>query len=261
MHYFSLAVPFWVLVGIATASKSYKATEQCPVADVSALVNTGDPVGKTEVFENVTMYYTGNENSTATGTAVLFLTDIYGLTSPENKRLADAFGRAGYFTVAPDLFDGAPSPLHMNAPGFNQTRFLEAHGPDVADPLVAKGVRYLRDVCGARRVAVAGYCYGGGLVDAAFAAHPSGWTDEEIGAIARPASVAQGQNDELNPAAKRRRMEDLLASNATGPWQVDLYGGAMHGFGVRANVSDPQQRFAMETAFIQAVRWFEFWAK
>ncbi|KAK6838067.1 dienelactone hydrolase family protein [Apiospora arundinis] len=219
------------------------------------------------------MYYTGGDK--ATDVSVLFLTDIYGLASPENKRLADSFGRAGYFTVAPDLFNGSPSPLDMNAPGFNQTRFLDAHGPAETDPLVALAVQYLRDVRGATRVAVAGYCFGGRYalrfagttagaghgngVGAAFAAHPSGWTDDEIAAVALPASVALGDRDELNPPDRRHQLEALL-SNTTAPWQADLYSGAPHGFAVRGNVSVPQQRFAKETAFVQAVRWFEFWA-
>lgn len=38
------------------------------------------------------------------------------------------------------------------------------------------------------------------------------------------------------------------------------YGGTQHGFGVRANVSDPRQKFAKEEAFIQAVRFFQNWA-
>ncbi|KAK8057105.1 hypothetical protein PG996_011042 [Apiospora saccharicola] len=215
------------------------------------------------------MYYTGDEKY-AGGTAVLFLTDIYGLASPEDLRLADSFGRAGYFVVAPDLFNGSPSPMDMNAPGFNQSQFLASHGPDVTDPIIGKGIRYLREVRGAQRVAVTGYCFGGRYalrfagenqgVDAAFAAHPSGWTDEEIAAITLPASVAHGQNDELNPLALRQQMEDIL-DNKTTPWEVDLYSGAMHGFAVRPNTTVPQQRFAYETSFIQAVRWFEFWAK
>lgn len=220
------------------------------------------------------MYYTGDQKD-AGGTAVLFLTDIYGIASPEDLRLADSFGRAGYFTVAPDLFNGSPSPLDMNAPGFNQTQFLAAHGPDVTDPIVAKGIRYLREVRGAQHVAIAGYCFGGRYalrfagnltagenqgVDAVFAGHPAGWSDEEIADITLPASVAQGQNDELNPQALRQEMEDIL-DNKTTPWQMDLYSGAMHGFAVRPNVTVPQQRFAYEAAFIQAVRWFDFWAK
>lgn len=221
------------------------------------------------------MYYTGDEKY-AGGTAVLFLTDIYGLASPEDLRLADSFGRAGYFTVAPDLFNGSPSLMDMNAPGFNQSQFLASHGPDVTDPIIAKGIRYLREVRAAQRIAVTGYCFGGRYalrfagsitgasgenqgVDAVFAAHPSGWTDEEIAAITLPASVAHAQNDELNPPAARQEMEDIL-DNKTTPWQVDLYSGARHGFAVRPNITVRQERFAYETSFIQAVRWFEFWA-
>lgn len=53
MRYFSFAIPFWGLAAFATANSCCcKAAKQCPVADVSALQSTGDPVGKTEVFEN-----------------------------------------------------------------------------------------------------------------------------------------------------------------------------------------------------------------
>ncbi|KAK8022767.1 alpha/beta-hydrolase [Apiospora rasikravindrae] len=263
MHYFSFAVPLWGLAAFATASGSSccKAAGKCPVTDVSALRSTGDPVGNTTVFENVTMYYTGQEDKCRQDTAVLFLTDIYGLASPEDLRLADSFGRAGYFTVAPDLFDGAPSPLDMNAPGFNQTQFLAAHGPDVTDPLVAKGIRYLREVRGYPRVAVTGYCFGGRTRGRRRVRGAPGHVDGRRGrghyaaglGRARPARRAE-------PPARRQEMENLF-DNLTTPWQVDLYSGAMHGFAVRGNLSDPQMRFAKETAFIQAVRWFQFWAK
>jgi hypothetical protein len=42
-------------------------------------------------------------------------------------------------------------------------------------------------------------------------------------------------------------------------YQMSLYGGTSHGFAVRANVTDPEQKFAKETAFLQAVRWFDNW--
>jgi hypothetical protein len=58
---------------------------------------------------------------------------------------------------------------------------------------------------------------------------------------------------------RRLQIENLLLET-TQPYQVSLYGGTEHGFGVRANISDPKQRFAKETAFYQAVRWFNAWA-
>jgi hypothetical protein len=64
--------------------------------------------------------------------------------------------------------------------------------------------------------------------------------------------------DSLNPPAKRAEIEALL-HNTTQTYQVSLYSGTFHGFGVRVNVSDPVQKFGKESAFIQAVRWFDTW--
>ena len=60
-------------------------------------------------------------------------------------------------------------------------------------------------------------------------------------------------------SARRSLIEAMLA-NTSQPYQVNLYGGTSHGFGVRANVSDPEQKFGKEAAFYQAVRWFNAWA-
>lgn len=57
------------------------------------------------------------------------------------------------------------------------------------------------------------------------------------------------------PASLRADLEGLLL-NVSSPYQVSLYSGVMHGFGVRINVSDPVQVWAKESAFLQAVRWF-----
>lgn len=57
------------------------------------------------------------------------------------------------------------------------------------------------------------------------------------------------------PAALRAELESLLL-NISSPYQVALYSGVPHGFGVRVNVTDPVQVFAKQSAFLQAVRWF-----
>lgn len=59
--------------------------------------------------------------------------------------------------------------------------------------------------------------------------------------------------------ARRSQIEALLQQTKK-TYQVSLYSGTSHGFGVRANVSDPVQKFGKETAFLQAVRWFEAWS-
>jgi dienelactone hydrolase len=185
--------------------------------------------------------------------------------------LADSFARAGYLVVAPDLFNGTPAPSDINVPSFNTTDFLAKHGPEVADPIIAKAITYLRSGPNAvSKIAATGYCYGGRYAfrvaapgkgaDVAFAAHPSLLEDEEILAAKGPASVAAAETDSLMPPARRAEIEALLGRRSGIPYQVALYSGTQHGFGVRANVSDAQQRFGKESAFFQAVRWLDTWA-
>ena len=114
-------------------------------------------------------------------------------------RLADSFARAGYLTVAPDMFNNDPAPADLATPGFNATAWTLLHSPPAVDPILAKGVAYLQSR-GINKIATTGYCYGGRYafrllapgkgVDAGFAAHPSLLENSEILAITKPISVA-----------------------------------------------------------------------
>lgn len=237
--------------------------------DTSIIAHTGEPVGTEEVVDGTTYYITkpGADAPDTNGSAVLYLTDVFGINLTENKLLADSFARAGFVTVAPDLFNGTPAPSDLNDPTFNTTAFLAAHGPEVTDPLVEGAINYIRSTLSPSKLAVTGYCFGGRYsfrfvdaartvkADVAFAAHPSAWVDGEVSAIGAATAVATADQDSLLPASLRAELEALLL-NISSPYQVNLYSGVQHGFGVRANVSDPVQKFAKESAFLQAIRWF-----
>ncbi|KAI3325758.1 dienelactone hydrolase [Xylariaceae sp. AK1471] len=246
---------------VSTASKLH----DCPVADVSIIAHDGDSVGKEVVHNNVTLYVTGKPSEKA----VLYLTDIYGIQLLQNRLLADSFGRAGYFVVAPDLFNGTPSTLDLNEMSPTQlSRFLAAVTPEETDALVATGIDYLNNVKNITRIGTTGYCFGGRFafralsadkgVGVGFAAHPSNLQDSEIMAITGAVGVAAADGDTMMPPERRSRIEALLL-NTTQPYTLSLYGSVSHGFGVRANVSDPRQKFGKEQAFFQAVRWFDAW--
>lgn len=68
-------------------------------------------------------------------------------------------------------------------------------------------------------------------------------------------ALVKTDKDSLLPATLRAELESLLL-NISSPYQVNLYSGVSHGFGVRINVTDPVQVFAKQSAFLQAVRWF-----
>ncbi|KAK4135543.1 hypothetical protein BT67DRAFT_449093 [Trichocladium antarcticum] len=152
--------------------------------------------------------------------------------------LADSFARAGYVTVMPDLFGGVPAPGDINVPGFNTTELLDRRSPDVTDPIVANTIEYIHTKLGV-----------------VFAAHPGLLQSSEILAVEGPVAVAAGDHDNLFTAELRNELEALLLMVAQ-PYQVSLYSGTGHGFAVRMDLNDPQQKFAKQESFLQAVRWF-----
>ncbi|KAK3314431.1 dienelactone hydrolase family-domain-containing protein [Apodospora peruviana] len=244
--------------------------KQCSYRDEpQILAHTGTPVGTEIVVENST-FYVSETKCKKPKIGVLYLTDAFGIQFVNNKLLADSFARAGYLTVAPDMFNNDPAPFDLATPGFNATEWTLRHNPTAIHPILAKAVAYLRSKNHVTKVAVAGYCFGGrysfrmlaaGLgVDVGFSAHPSLLEDGEILAVQGPISLAAAEIDAMMPPARKSAIEAMLASQVAQPYQVSLYGGTAHGFAVRANISDPEQKFGKEAAFYQAVRWFDAWA-
>ncbi|KAH6624168.1 Alpha/Beta hydrolase protein [Chaetomium sp. MPI-SDFR-AT-0129] len=274
---FSVVSTALLLGGGALAKRHGQSDTTC--VDGSLVAHTGDPLGEEVVTnDNITLYITkpDGENQRAKareGTAVLYLSDVFGLALPENKLLADSYARAGYLTIAPDLFAGEPAPGDINVPGFNTTAFLAAHEPSVTDPIIASTLTYLRTELNVTRVAAPGYCFGGRYafrllspspiegawtegIDVAFAAHPSLLESGEITAIGAPVAIASADNDTLFTAEARAAAEqDLFGVGQR--YQVNLYSGTEHGFGVRVDLTDEQQKYAKEEAFVQAVKWFD----
>ncbi|RTE68090.1 hypothetical protein BHE90_017533 [Fusarium euwallaceae] len=225
----------------------------------------GKPIGKEIEYDGVTLYITEPKRPSKDDVAVIYLTDVFGLPLLQNKLLADSFARAGFLTVTPDILFGDPAPHDIE---FNGGEYLSRHTPENTDPIIEKTINYVHNQLRISKVALTGYCFGGRYAfrflaegrggDVGFAAHPSYLQDSEILAITGPASVAAAEVDNLLNATRRSELEALLGDTPQ-PFQVNLYSGTSHGFGTRANVSDPQQRYGKEEAFWQAVHWFNNW--
>ena len=103
-------------------------------------------------------------------------------------------------------------------------------------------------------ISTAGYC-----------AHPSFVSPEEVQAITAPVSISAAETDQIFPTEKRHETEGILKELCNGdlklPYQISLYGGVAHGFAVKADLRDPRAKVAKESAFLQAVAWFDFFLK
>lgn len=55
----------------------------------------------------------------------------------------------------------------------------------------------------------------------------------------------------------RHSSEDILSKTGQ-PYQLNVFSGVEHGFAIRADLSKPQNKFAKEQAFLQALAWFNY---
>ncbi|KAJ5138328.1 uncharacterized protein N7515_003176 [Penicillium bovifimosum] len=228
----------------------------------SGFRHEGTPAGETKDVNGVTTYITYPTDK-KTEKAVIFLPDIFGIF-PNSQILADEFANNGYLTVIPDLFQGDQISVEdMNSGKVDFPTWLPKHQPENVEPVIDSTIKYLRETLGVKKIGAVGYCFGGkyvcrylnGKIDVGYTAHPSFVTHEELGAIKGPLSIAAAEVDSIFTTQLRHESEDTLIKAAQ-PWQINLFSGVSHGFAVRADLSDPKQKWAKEQAFCQAVGWF-----
>jgi dienelactone hydrolase len=247
--------------------------------------HTGTPTGTLIQLPNTTISaYVAKPPSTATAhptKAILFVPDILGLHK-NNQLLADRFASEGnYLTLLVDPFNGDPFPLTkpfaILSPNDDLTQDWVAHGTDgknphtikEIDPIVKSAITYLRST-GITRIGAVGYCVGvkyfirfldagKDKIDVGFGAHPSYVTDEELWAARGPLSIAAaGERDLIFTDELRRHTEEILRKKGE-IWSITLYSGVAHGFAVRGDPEGVEDRWAMDEAFKQAVRFFDSW--
>lgn len=117
----------------------------------------------------------------------------------------------------------------------------------------------------AQKIGAVGYCFGAkyvvrflkpGKIDVGYCAHPSFVDDEELQAIQGPFAISAAETDSIFPTEKRHKSEEILKDTKQ-PYQINLYAGVEHGFAVRGDPNNRVAQYAKESAFLQAVQWFE----
>jgi dienelactone hydrolase len=142
----------------------------------------------------------------------------------------------------------------------------------------------MRTVYNIKKIGAVGYCFGGkyvvrhlrpdaGKIDIGYTAHPSFVEEAELIDMKGPLAISAAETDQMwvsfwrgilvteadkhsFPAEKRHRTEEILKELKL-PYQINLYSGVAHGFAVRGDMKVQAERYAKESAFLQALQWFE----
>ncbi|KAF2832306.1 alpha/beta-hydrolase [Ophiobolus disseminans] len=214
------------------------------------------------------MYFSYPPGRNTSSKALLYLTDIFGVPLLQNQLLADSLAANDYLVIMPDLFKGDAVSVEEREAGLNLTEWNLLHPLPEIESIINTTIAFMRDELDIERIGGLGFCFGGkyvprfltasGGLDLGFIAHPSNLNEQEIGGITRGISIAAGTLDASFNATAKARAESILARNNI-TFQSNVYGGAPHGFAVRVNQSIPQQAYAKQASFVQAVTWFDAW--
>ncbi|KAJ0108188.1 hypothetical protein J7T55_000153 [Diaporthe amygdali] len=226
----------------------------------------GEPTGKIIKVGQYDTYVAEPKGKKHDGAALLYIPDIFGIWQ-NSKLMADQFAANGYHTIIVDVFNGDVFP---NPPPQDVMKWIQEggdgknpHTKEAVDPIVEVGLKYLKDQ-GFTKIGAVGYCFGAKYVvrhykdgiKVGYVAHPSFVDEDELAAITGPLSISAAETDQIFPAEKRHKSEEILQKVGQ-PYQINLFSGVQHGFAVRCDLSVRVQRWSKEQAFYQAVGWFD----
>lgn len=251
---------------------------------VTGHLHNGAPQGKEEFVAGLKAYVTG-DNKLKT---ILAITDIFGYQLNNVKLLADEYAKSGGFRViVPDFFENdsvnekhmkALTPLTSDTTPTEETKkanleaafqevhpWAERHKDDIVRPLIIKVVKSLK--ADSEKLGIVGFCWGarhaillggaGSAVDAIVANHPS-FTEfpTAFEDVTKPTLIQVGENDSMFPSEQVRSVKHDIFVKKAG-CEVIVYPGAVHGFGVRADLNNDAEKKIKEDATGAALDFFQ----
>ncbi|KFY35771.1 hypothetical protein V494_05614 [Pseudogymnoascus sp. VKM F-4513 (FW-928)] len=235
----------------------------------------GEETGTHATIDNGSIdVYIAKPTNPKPGKAILYVADVMGISKNANL-MADQYAANGYYTLIPDLFNKDSLSNPWRPENFDLMKWIQhgmkgdnPHGVPEVDAIVAKSLDYLNEQ-GYKDIAAVGYCFGakyvvrfmseekGKRIKVAYVAHPSFVDEAELEAVTGPVSISAAETDSIFPVEKRHKSEEILVKTKL-PYQINLFSGVSHGFAVRGDLNIPQEKWAKEQAFDQAVQWFNF---
>ncbi|KAH7084099.1 esterase/lipase [Paraphoma chrysanthemicola] len=211
--------------------------------------------------------------TSSNGYGIIYLTDVIGHKLVNAHLLADEYADNGYVVLMPDLFDGDGVPINYDHATFSFEKWTSGvfganktpHTPPIIDPIVDACIESLRHKYNCKKVALVGYCFGAKYVvrfladqrvSVGFIAHPADITRQELEGIKKPLALAAAETDYVWPTNLRHESEITLKETGV-DYQITLYSGVVHGFAVRCDLKQRAQKFAKESAMMQALYWLD----
>ncbi|KZS88990.1 alpha/beta-hydrolase [Sistotremastrum niveocremeum HHB9708] len=245
-----------------------------PVSDCCAqgMKHVGTPVGQKINIGGMDTYisYPPTSSSEKPKKIILAFPDIFGTFYVNTDLVLDHFASHGFLVIAPDYFQGDSVAKHVEEgvgfkPGFDLATWVTPHiqFAKKATPPWVKAVKEEFSAPGTQWATI-GYCFGAPFVmdllaedDAVVAgafAHPAFLDEDHFRKIKKPLFMSLPDIDQLCPAESRHVAEEILTKKEH-KYVAQLFGGVHHGFGTRADITNPYEKWVKE----ECAKGFEAW--
>jgi len=233
-----------------------------------AVKHQGTAKGVTEEIGGATCYVSYPPDK-ATNKILLFYCDVFGPWYLNNQLIMDFFAEKGYLVVAPDYFQGDKLEELNKVPDFDRKKWIDGH-LERAPAIVEKFIAAMKEKYDMKKVATAGYCFGAPSVISTLTNGTAA-----AGAIVHPAFVKaadfenmkQGalffscaETDHSFPAENRHQAEAIVVANKL-HYHFQLFSGVVHGFAIRGDPNNENERWAKEQSAWGLLGWFDRFLK
>jgi dienelactone hydrolase len=164
-----------------------------------------------------------------------------------------------------DYFFGDPISNHSGDDKFDLQAWLKIYREKAAEA-TPKWIKAVQEIYGDDAIYTAvGYCFGAPfvmdiaatdqVVASAFA-HPAFLEEDHFRSIKKPLLLSCAETDMTFPTDKRHRAEDILAE-VKATYHVQVFSGVVHGWALRADLTDENARWAKEESARSIIEWFK----
>ncbi|NXU56158.1 CMBL Carboxymethylenebutenolidase, partial [Turnix velox] len=203
--------------------------------------------------------------SAGTDKAVIVIHDIFGWQLPNTRYMVDLLAANGYTAICGDFFVGQEPWKPSNDWGIFDD-WLKTRSANKIDREVAVILKYLSEQCGAKRIGVVGFCWGGSAVQHLMLKNPLLKAGVSLYGVIRffddgasllnPTFFIFAENDHVIPLEQVTALEQKLKQNCKVDYKVKIFPGQTHGFVHRKREDiNPKDKPYIEEGRMDMINW------
>ncbi|PLW06673.1 hypothetical protein PCANC_10388 [Puccinia coronata f. sp. avenae] len=243
----------------------------CGESCISGFIHEGKSTGVMSTINGVQVYI-ATPPEAIPHKAILIFPDIFGVHLINTQLIADRLALdLNLNTYLIDTFSGKYAPEPDNWENFSLAEWLKDHGPEKVLPIIENVIKHLTEK-GVNKFAAVGYCFGGkyivvtsqkNWIHVGSTCHPSLIQIPDdftklIEASKVPLLINSCETDQQFPAEYQTKADEMLGDGKYKPgYKRNYYAGATHGFGCRADLTNPAEKEAFDKSYVEIVKWFK----